>query len=178
MKKCLLLLYLLLTSVSGWAHDFEADGIYYKITSPNDLTVSVTYRDNSYYSYSDRYTGSVTIPESVTYNRKTYSVTSIGVYAFDTCKKLTSVTIPESVTSIDDWAFFGCTGLTSVTIPNSVVTIGYYALGSCSGLTSVTIGNGVTSISMKAFDDCSALTSIDIPNSVTSIGVYAFSGCI
>ena len=105
------------------------------------------------------------------------SVTRIGVEAFDGCTGLTSVTIPNSVTSIGDNAFDGCTGLTSVTIPNSVTSIGEYAFRDCRGLTSITIPNSVTSIGSGAFDGCTGLTSITIGNSVTSIGDYAFSGC-
>ena len=50
--------------------------------------------------YSNEYTGDVTIPATVTYNGKTYSVTSIDGLAFYECSSLTSVTIPNSVTSI------------------------------------------------------------------------------
>ena len=53
------------------------------------------------------YSGNVVIPESVTYKGKTYSVTSIGSYAFYGCSGLTSVTIPNSVTSIGEYAFYG-----------------------------------------------------------------------
>ena len=177
MKKSLLFLCLLLTSVSGWAHDFVVDGIYYRIISKTDLTVCVTYKGKYSDSYSNEYTGSVTIPESVTYSGKTYSVTSIGNAAFSDCTGLTSVTIPESVTSIGESAFWHCTRLTSVTIPNSVTSIDAWAFSGCSGLTSVTIPNSVTEIDAQTFYNCSGLTSITIPNSVTSIGDYAFNGC-
>ena len=53
----------------------------------------------------------------------------IAGHAFDSCKGLTSVTIPYSVTSIGDSAFEGCTGLTSVTVPDSVTSIGWKAFG-------------------------------------------------
>lgn len=97
---------------------FEVDGIYYQITSSTKpYTVAVSY-DGSI-----KYTGSVTIPETVSYNGKVYSVTSIGAFAFRDCSSLTSVTIPNSVTSIGNNAFEVCSGLTSVTIPNSVTSI-------------------------------------------------------
>ena len=48
------------------------------------------------------------------------SVTSIGNNAFDGCKGLTSITIPDSVTSIGECAFFGCTGLTSITFNGTI----------------------------------------------------------
>ena len=142
----LMLIAVLLTGVNAFAHDFEFGGIYYNITSSSGLTVEVTYKGSSSGSYSNEYSGQVTIPESVTYNSNTYSVTSIGSSAFSGCSGLTSVTIPNSVTSIGYSAFWGCIGLTSVTIGNGVTSIGSSAFRGCSGLTSVTIGNSVTSI--------------------------------
>ena len=114
----------LLCSLTASAHDFEVGGIYYNITSSADLTVSVTYRGSSYSSYSDEYSGVVTIPSTVTYDSKTYSVTSIGNYAFYNCSSLTSITIPEGVTSIGYYAFYCCSSLASITIPESVTSIG------------------------------------------------------
>ena len=103
--KLMLLVLLCIVSLSASAHNFKVDGIYYNITSSTDLTVAVTYRGNSYTSYSDEYSGQVSIPETVAYNEKTYRVTSIGGSAFSYCSGLTSVTIPNSVTSIGNYAF-------------------------------------------------------------------------
>lgn len=50
------------------------------------------------------------------YNGK--PVTSIGYHAFQYCRSLTNVTIPNSVTSIGDYAFYNCSSLTSITIPD------------------------------------------------------------
>ena len=170
MKKNLLLLLLtLLPFVASAADKVEIDGIYYELSSSDEAkTASVT---------SGVYSGDIVIPESVTYEEVTYSVTSIGYRAFSSCSGLTSVTIPNSVTSIGREAFYSCSGLTSVTIPNSVTSIGSSAFANCSGLTSITIPNSVTSIGVGTFSNCSGLTSVTIPNSVTSIGSEAFSGC-
>ena len=164
---------MLFTSITASAYDFEADGIYYNITSSKNKTVKVSYKNTNYNSYS----GEVVIPSEVTYNGEKYTVISIGDHAFYGCSGLTSVTIPNSVTSIGSYAFCNCSGLTSVTIPNSVTSIGYDAFCNCSGLTSVTIPNSVTSIGYDAFCNCSGLTSVTIPNSVTSIGNRAFWSC-
>ena len=177
-KTVLIAVLTLLCSTMTKAHDFEVGGIYYDILSEEEKTVEVTYRGNSYSSYSNEYTGSVNIPSSVISNGITYAVTSIGDWAFWDCSGLTNVTIPNSVTSIGDCAFEDCTGLTSVTIPNSVSKIKNYAFNGCTGLVNMTIGNSVTSIGYDAFYGCSGLTSITIPNSVTSIGYSAFYLCI
>ena len=124
-----------------------------------------------------KYSGNIVILSEITYNNVTYSVTSIGDWAFEGCTGLTRITIPNSVTSIGDYAFFGCDGLISVTIPNSVTSIGICAFAYCSSLTSITIPNSVTSIGESAFAYCSGLTRITIPNSVTSIGKWAFRNC-
>ena len=144
------------------AHDFSVSGIYYSISSSTGKTVGVTCRGDNYYSYDNEYTGSVVIPESVTYNGITYCVTSIEYAAFAYCTGLTSITIPNSVTSIGEWAFRECSGLTNVVIGNSVTSIGEEAFKDCTGLTSVVIGNSVTSIGESAFSGCTGLTAVHI----------------
>ena len=106
------------------------------------------------------------------------SVTSIGDYAFQYCKGLTSITIPNSVTSIGKYAFYECKGLTSVKIGSGVTSIGASAFQNCRSLTSVVIkGNNITEVSRGCFKNCSNLESIVLPASVTTIGSGAFSSC-
>ena len=165
----------LLCSLVSNAYNFKVDDIYYNITSSQYLTVEVTTcYYNSFPVNSSHYTGTIIIPETVTYNSITYYVTSIGDWAFFGCRSLTSITIPEGVTSIGNCAFEYCSSLTSITIPESVVNIGGFAFEGCSSLTSITIPEGVTSIGNCAFYGCSSLTSI--PENVTSIGSKAFYG--
>ena len=66
----------------------------------------------------------------------------------------------SNVTTIIDGAFERCKKLTSVIIPDSVTSIGNWAFTYCSSLTSVTIGSGVTSIGKSAFQNCTSLNSI------------------
>jgi len=134
-----------------------------------------------------KYSGNVTIPETVANSGRTYDVTSIGEGAFAGCNVLTSVTIPHSVTTIGRCAFAGCESLTSVTIPNSVTTIGKCIFYVCNGLTSILVENGNTVYDSR--DHCNAIINTAtntlivgckntiIPNSVTVIGEAAFMDC-
>lgn len=167
----------LLCSLTASAHDFEMGGIYYNITSSTNLTVSVTYKGSNHGSYSNEYSGAITIPSTVTYDSKTYSVTSIGYGAFSNCTSLTSITLPEGVTNIGDGAFYKCTNLISITLPESVTSIGGNTFEDCRSLTSITIPKSVTSIGIRAFGSCSNLTDITIPEGVTNIGEHAFAYC-
>ena len=180
-KRILLVIVFSIAYFGLYAYDFSAiaptgQTLYYNIVGGNAVVTNPRFSGDYYYGYTQP-TGSLTIPNSVSYGGNTYSVTSIGGHAFYGCSGLTSVTIPNSVTSIGSFAFYGCSGLTSVTIPNSVTSIGNYAFYSCSGLTSVTIPNSVTSIQDYAFYGCSGMSSVTIPNSVTQIGQDAFNGC-
>ena len=202
-KHWLMTAVLLLGSVAASGEDFEVDGIYYKITSSANLTVAVTYRGKYYDTYSNEYTEAVTIPATVTNNGVTYSVTSIEDNAFNSCHKLTAVTIPESVTSIGYSAFGSCSSLTSVNIPQQpqIASIGQYAFSGTAWLnnqpngivyignvlycyqgtmpanTNIEVREGTVSISAGAFDGNRNLTSIIIPESVTSIEAYVFRYC-
>ena len=163
---------------------FEAGGIFYKIQD-NGANVTVVRGGTRYYK------GDIIIPDIVNYNGKDYSVTSIGVEAFDDCNGMTSISIPSSISSIEIMAFQDCTRLSSVHITdldawcnisfgrsdsNPLSTAGHLYLNG-EEIKDLVIPNGITSIKKASFYGCKGLTSVKIPNSVTSIGNYAFYGC-
>lgn len=157
-KRCYLIILLVLSSINGWCYDFssvspEGKTVYYNLVNG---TAQVTY-DNFNRPYSNL-SGTLTIPESVTYNGVNYTVTSIGEYAFRWCG-ISSVNLPNTITSIGDVAF-AFSGLTSITIPENVTSIGASAFIECTGLTSITIPENVTSIGTDAFKECTGLTSV------------------
>ena len=129
----------------------------------------------------------LSIPSQIQYGKYTYDVDAIGGYAFEDCRGLTSITIPNSVTSIGSCAFYECSSLTSIVVEkgnkmfdsrencNAIIETATNTL--IRGCNSTIIPNSVTSIGSCAFYDCSSLTTITIPNSVTSIGEEAFADC-
>lgn len=192
---------LLLCAVSVSAHDFEVGGIYYNILSKSDKTVEVTFKGSTYSEYSNEYTGSVTIPQTVRYYGVTYKVTRIGENALLACRNLTSISIPNSVVSVGDGAF-GSTAWydnqpigavyvgkvlykykatisvdTNIVLEEGTLGIADHAFYKCENLTAITLPASLINIGESAFEGCKRLTSIDIPNSVASIGDYAFEGC-
>ena len=151
-------------------HDFEADGLCYKVNGSEVAVTSASPQCNSYH-------GNITVPERVTSGGTTYRVTAIAYDAFRDCDRLYSVTLPSSIRSIGKYAFKNCTRLSSVTLPGSIETIDYGAFMNCTGLTSLTIGNGVGEIGYYAFYGCNHLKRVTIPGSVKSVGVGAFMSC-
>ena len=149
MKQLTITLILTLLPLMASAVRVCIDDIYYNIDTATKQAEVTSMPSGKYYS------GTMTIPEKVFYDRSKYMVTTIGGSAFS-----------------------GCRDLTSVKIPVSVKTIGLMAFSHCSNLTSITIPNSVTTIRQRAFYNCISLTSISIPNSVKSIGEAVFSACL
>ena len=75
-KKVLVAFFAVLMPLVASAEKVEIDGIWYNLVS-KAKQAEVTYKGDSYDSY-DEYSGSITIPATITYEDVTYSVTSIG----------------------------------------------------------------------------------------------------
>ena len=191
-KKTLVLLAILLTNIGLRAanYDFKDNGVYYKI---NGTTVSVTAGDT-------KYSGTVTIPETITNSGTTYTVTSIASNCFYDCTSLEEVKLGANVTSIGYRAFYGCYNLTSINLNDKIKTLSEQAFSGCTSLKSVTLGANLTEMGSGVFNGCTALRTVDIhegceiiaqgafygcnklqsvviPNSVLTVGGSAFSGC-
>lgn len=165
----------LVCAVSAGAYSFKSGNIYYTITSNDPATVEVANPDNDL----NKYTGSVSIPASVTNNGTTYKVTGIGRSAFYMCHDLTNVSFPSTLTYIDTYAFYDCPYLVNVTLPKSLTSLGTYAFALCgsSSFTQIDIPDGVTSIGLGAFYMCSNLTRVTIGSGVKYIKEKAFYDC-
>lgn len=133
------------------------------------------------------YSGDLIIPNQVTYNGETYSVTSVADDAFINSFGVTSITIPSSITYIGSYAFQDCESLTSVYITDldawCKINFGFAAIPDYhlflngTEIKDLVIPNSITSIKYGAFRCCSGLTSVTIPNSVTNKGNSAFEYC-
>ena len=136
-----------------------------------------------------RYFGSdkdVTIPSELDGKK----VTSIGDDAFEDCKSLTSIEIPDSVTNIGEYAFYDCESLTNIDVSskNANYSSKDGVLFNKDKTELITypvrkadktykVPDGVTSVGNYAFEGCTALESVKIPGGVTTVGCEAFYGC-
>jgi hypothetical protein len=155
--------------------DMEVDGIYYNIISAEERTVEVT---NYPYEGGPGYEGDIVIPEQITHDGKTYTITSIGQGVFGGTSKINSVYLPNTIKEINGLGvFIDCINLTSVHLSEIITKIPDLTFSGCTGLTEIMIPEGVTNISLAAFYDCSSLKEITLPENLSAIGPNAFYGC-
>lgn len=151
-----------------------------------------------------------TVPSSISHNNEDYTValseqaftsspnlvnvslsdgiTTIPGGAFQGCKYLQNINIPETVTSLGTFSnYFESTGgwsgvfsgsnIQSIYIPGSVEIIGDYCFDNCINLKEVVINEGTKIIGSYAFYGNSALENITLPNTIDSIGKNTFYQC-
>lgn len=103
-------------AVIGNGVSFKAGGITYcakKKSSKSRQRVLEVYKGTK--------KSTVTIPSTVTYNKKKYKVTSIKDSAFSGNKKIKKITIGSNVTSIGKKAFYKCKKLKTVSIKSKTL---------------------------------------------------------
>ena len=151
MKTKFLALFLALTTAGTiFASDTKIGDIWYNLDEGTQ-TAEVTYQGDKVGKNLPHYTGRIVIPETVKFNKVTYTVTSIGNAAFAYCDKLTEVVLPNTITNIGANAFNFCYDLSKVNIPAGVTTIGPNAFGICTSLLNLEVPTTVTTIGSNAF---------------------------
>jgi len=158
--------------------------IFYEITSHFDKSCVVANNDGD-----EPYTGTINIPDKVSYEDQTYTVVGIEEDAFYDCDQLTKVTLPATLKSVDSKAFEWCTQLQTITVDDNNEwftaedNILYNKDKTClmlypAGLTDATytVPAGVTKIGDYAFNYNTHLEEVSM-TAVETIGKHAFSWC-
>ena len=105
------------------------------------------------------------------------SVKTMGSHAFVGCESLESVQLSENLKSIEWASFSSCYSLKSIIIPDGVEFLGETAFGYCKSLTEVKLPSNLKKIDWCVFQYCTSLTSIEIPDLTHTIYICAFDGC-
>ena len=92
--KLLILTFATLLPLAAQAQNCFYNGIYFNLDWGDAVVMPLP--------DGEKYSGKISIPESVSYNGETRSVTAIGEGAFQDCTELTSVSIHSSVKTICD----------------------------------------------------------------------------
>ena len=182
-------------STIATSHDFEVNGIYYRINSRSEKTVKVTYKGSCWDDYDQEYAGAVEIPSSVSYRDTIYTVMEIDDSAFRGCSTMNSITVPESIWIIGNGTFEGCDGLQEIHINDlsSWCELSFWDALDDSGespfnyaeelylngelVTDLIVPEGVTKIGAHAFEGYEKLNSVVLPKGIDAIFKSAFRGC-
>ncbi len=152
------------------------NGIRYKIISNEEKTVEVTHLGDIVTSM-QKYVGNIVIPDRIIIGDNIFTVVAIGDQAFDYCRDLNTISLPNTIKSIGYASFYWCDKLTTIVLPSSLISVGRYAFEKCNGITAITIPNQVESIAEWAFYDNLNLQTISLPASLKTIGEAAISFC-
>ena len=153
------------------------DGIRYDLTGPLSKTVEVTHAPNN-----EIYSGEVTIPESITYNNETYTVTRIGRWGLADQRptwgglNITSLHLPNTLRCIASGGLSRST-LTELHIPDNVELIAEYAFYYMQELTSISLPLNIQYIATYCFNQCSKLDKVELPASIKAFGRSCFTDC-
>lgn len=201
MKHNILFTAVLLALLSGTADNVDA----YGIKSVNHLVSSAFYESSvsvgniefqTNYDGTAMVTGlvdktvvSADIPENITVDGETYTVTTIKMMAFgSSCTNLSVINLPATLAEIQDYAFYGAPVLAEINVAEGNSTyssadgILYSADGKsliicpCGKQGNIVIPEGTENICESAFAR-SLISGLEMPSSVTSVGRNAFDNC-
>ena len=134
--------------------------------------------------------GDIVIPETVTFDGNTYTVTNFieptniiswssndvtcENGAFQDCK-IKSIKLPNTISVIGAGAFYGCDSLNHVDLPNSIIQIGAAAFANCGNISEIYLPETIKNLGSSTqygfrsyvFGNCSALKKVNIPKDVT-----------
>ena len=142
------------------------NGIEWVWAALNDGTISV--RPSNIEDIGEE----VVIPASI----NNYEVTEIAESAFELCKNLKMIILPDTINVIGESAFSGCKGLKEIILPRSVSEIKPFVFSS-SGIEKIIIPDNVKRIQGETFWNCAELKAIKLPSKLNIIEEEAFSRC-
>ena len=103
-------------------------------------------------NFTNELPNTATIPATVSYGGKNYTVTAIASNAFYQNETITEITISEGITSIGNSTFGWCFALTTVNIPASLTNMGDWVFDACTALTQINVAGSNTAYCSENID--------------------------
>ena len=107
---------------------------------------------------------------------KNSNIKTIGEYAFNNCRKLETVNLPDSLIGLEDGAFSHCYALKGIKLPDNMVELDDVVFAG-SALESMVLPSGIKSIGHSTFRNCIYLKSVKMPAELQSLGMSTFESC-
>lgn len=151
---------------------FVDSGFNYEIIDTDNHYVAVFHKN-----YSG--TGPLIIPENVTYNGVSYTVTQIPENGFQYSRNVQEIVMPDSVKIVGKNAFISCDSASKITLSRNLEKIEEGAFYNCASLKTITIPGNVSVIEKEAFWSCKELTEVTLenPDNPIAYGGSVFWGC-
>ena len=162
---------------SDSGYDFEVGRFRYNIISSEESIVELIS------SPTEKYSGSITIPEMVSNDGKTYRVGRIAESAFSNCTELTEVIMSNNIEYIGMNAFMGCTALTNVKLSENIDELYHGVFAYCTSLKEIVIPDNVITlygqfgnpggIWPSTFEDCTSLETVTLGKRLLHTACYS-----
>ena len=194
MKKYLLTLALMASTLMGWALEVECTpgSLASHVADHGITTLTITGQMDArdFKFIADELDALTTVDltgvEIVAYSNASNPLFNNEVSFAGNCvpamaffgKKISSINLPDNTKAIGKAAFAGCKQLTSINLPEGLDSIGAFAFSS-SALGRVTIPSTLKSLGIGAFSHCQALLSANIiPTQAMVLPKDAFYDCM
>lgn len=184
MLKCALVCAMTLSSGSVWALEFVQNSLKYTVLSEENKTVSVQTNDINLVN--------VVIPETVTHEGVTYTVTETPARGFEKMKSLLTVDIPKTIVKFGQHTFNECSNLEKTIIHDvnawvqidfsntSLANPAYKSENLYLGdklLEDVVITVPIKQINPLTFYFVRTIKKVVLPSTVETIGKWGFYKC-
>lgn len=152
------------------AQTFLYEGVVYKASGSNLTAQKATVKPENG-DAPGTYTGDIVVPLNITYNGKSYKVTSIaGVFKGE---PITSIDIADGIGTISRGCFQDCVELVSAKLPNDLATLNGDMFSGCVKLEELTIPGAVKAITSNQIKNCKSLKKLILADGPTALDINA-----
>ncbi len=145
-----------------------------------EFPASLEYLGENVFQYSDS-VSTINVHEDNPYFRSVdgvlYSKDMQTLICCPPADRYGSFIVPDTVTSIGSFAFDSCWKLTSITLPAGLKVIETEAFRDCMQVKEFVIPEGVTSIGDGAFYNCTSMQRLVLPSTLAEFGTGQFWNC-